>query len=233
MLVPLFDLDWTLIQGGNKAHADSFAHAFRTVYGVEARAEEIETEGMTDRQIVAKILEFHNILLPQAHLQREMDQDMARYFLEHEEEGHYITLPGARESLEYFRKRKIPVGLLTGNIEWIAWRKCEKAGIRDLIDFGAFGNEAFKRSALVPIAGSRVPRFDPEQDELVIVGDSIRDIECANEASLRSVGVATGKHDAAELHCAGAHVTILTLEDLPKAFSFLEKIVWVPLEISL
>lgn len=215
MLVPLFDLDWTLLQGGNKAHADAFARAFSFVYGVNALPSEIVTEGMTDTEIITAVLERHYVPLAtiQMHI-REATQAMVDYFIQHENEGTYVVLPGVIETLKELHKRNILIGLLTGNVEGIAWRKCEKGGIRDLIDFGAFGSETLQRPDLVPIAMRRAQAINPKAETFIIVGDSPRDIACAQAAGIKSIGVASGSYSIAELRHAGANETISSMKEL-------------------
>ncbi len=215
MLVLLFDLDWTLLQGGNKAHADAFVWAFSFVYGVEASPSEIMTEGMTDTEIIAAVLERHVVPLPTVHARmQEATQEMTDYFIRHENDGIYVPLPGVTDTLKELRKQNILVGILTGNVEGIAWRKCEKAGIRDLIDFGAFGSESLHRPDLVPLAKQRAQAISSEAKTFIIVGDSPRDILCAQAANIQSVGVATGSYSAAELEEAGASETIPSIAAL-------------------
>ncbi|MCX7881074.1 MAG: hypothetical protein N2482_00990 [Patescibacteria group bacterium] len=35
MKIPLFDLDWTLIKGGNKEHLDSFTYSIEKVFNLK------------------------------------------------------------------------------------------------------------------------------------------------------------------------------------------------------
>jgi phosphoglycolate phosphatase-like HAD superfamily hydrolase len=221
-MIPLFDLDWTLLQGGNKAHVDSFAWALRTIYGVDASLNEVDTEGMTDAEILTSILELHGVTT-EAVRSRITDaaKTMTEYFLKHEDEGIYTPLPGAMETLIWLQQRHVPTGLLTGNVEGVAWRKCEKAGMKHLLSFGAFGNEAFRRPDLVPIAKHRAMKLGYGASDFIIIGDSPRDIACAKEAGIRSIGVASGTHSIARLQAAGADVAIGTLLDIAQAFSSL------------
>lgn len=210
-MIPLFDLDSTLLKGGNRAHRNSFAHAFRTVYGIEARVNEIVTAGMIDNGIIVEILGQHGVAVHDIHAHlTEAAQAMLAYFLEHEDEGEYLPLAGVEEFLIDLRARDIPIGLLTGNVGGIGWRKCEKAGIRHFLDFGAFGNEALRRSDLVPIAKERARGLCPAAENFVIVGDTPRDIACAKEARIHSIGVATGRYSKEELIAAGADAAIAT-----------------------
>ena len=95
-MITLIDLDWTLLRGGNKAHADSFAWALRTVYGVEASLKEVDTEGLTDSEILMSILTRHGMAPERTRaLIQDATNAMAEYFMKHEDEGIYIPLTGS------------------------------------------------------------------------------------------------------------------------------------------
>ena len=67
---------------------------------------------------------------------------------------------------------------------------------------GAFGDDAEDRNALGPIAIQRfVDRlgFEIPPEEVIIIGDTTRDIACAAACGARCVAVATGTHDRERL----------------------------------
>lgn len=220
MIVPLFDLDCTLLEGGNAAHEESFSEAFRVVYGVEASPHDVETQGKVDSQIILEALALRGIpSTDAAPLLPEAVRVMETYFRAHEDEASYTLLSGAAEAIAYFRTRGAPAGVLTGNVAGIGWRKCEKAGIRGVLDFGAFGDEALRRPDLVPLAQARAcacARIG-ELCDFAIIGDTPLDIACAKQAGVRSIGVASGRHSLAELRASGADAVISTLEDIASA----------------
>lgn len=225
MRVPLFDIDWTLLKGGNVAHAEAFAYAFRGVYGVRAGIEEVEHHGMTDQQLILEVLKLHGIIpdvaakwLPQAQ------GTMLAYFNDHHGDGDYVPLPGVVGTLRRLKERNIPCGLLTGNTEPIAWRKLELAGIRSFFTFGAFGDATARRVELIEIARQRclAAHSNIRQCELVIVGDTPRDIECAQAGKIRSVAVASGTYTKEQLTQAGPDLVLDSLEESDTLLRFLK-----------
>jgi len=223
--IPLFDLDDTLLRGGNKPHNDAFDFIFKKVYQINAPIKEIKSEGMIDSQIIIEILKLHNVSptkakekLPQAF------KEMGDYFLKHIAQGEYVLMPGVSEILTELKNRKIALGILTGNLEVIGWKKLERAGLRQFFDFGVFGNMALRRADLVPIAlkkaQAKLGRGVPLKD-LVIVGDSLRDVACAKESDIAIIAVATGKNTKDELKSAGADLVVSSLLDKDKIFDYL------------
>lgn len=211
MKIPLFDLDETLIKKSNYVHRQSFVFAIKKVFDIDipdVGQYLSQMHGMIDSQILIELLLAHGIpkdqsikMLPELFLQME------NYFNEHENEANYELIEGAYELLEDLYKRGFPIAVLTGNTEIFGWKKLEKTNLKQFVTTGSFGNMALIRSDLVPIALEKLQLECDEQiqkSNLVIIGDTPRDIKCAKEAGIYSVGVATGKYTKEELKTEGA-----------------------------
>lgn len=136
--VPLFDVDWTLLKGNNPAHLDASDFALHTVYNLPPEAS-IKTHmhaGKIDSQILMEIAQRFGVSEEesQAKVQDAMTA-VVDYFMKHFDEGYYELMPRVKELLEEIKSLGIPLGLLTGNIEEIGWKKVELAGIRDYFTF--------------------------------------------------------------------------------------------------
>lgn len=223
---PLFDVDGTLLESGNKIHAEAFDFALQTVYHLPtASIEEIHVHGMIDTQILIQTVKRHGISEEQA--KNKMDEAinaMIQYFNEHKKKGTFIVLDGVKDTLQELKKRQIPTGLLTGNVEEIGWGKMEMANIRDYFTFGAFGNLAFKRVDLIRIAQQRLQKATgvviPLQ-HFVIIGDTPLDIACAKAGGITVIAVATGVYSVDELQKASADMVVTTLHETEKILKFL------------
>ena len=226
MKIPLFDIDGTLFKAGDKTHADAFKHAFKTVYGIPAVQTDIYPEGMTYSQIIVEVLRLRG--LTSAEIRRKIKathEAMADYFKEHENETFPEILPGVVELLEKLRKQKIPIGLLTGNVEKIAWTKIERAGLKGFFDFGAFGNRSEIRSELVEIARVNAENFlkrPVNKNELIIIGDTPKDITCARDAGIKAIVAPTGFHSFDELAKEKPDLLVRSLEEQDKVLNFLK-----------
>ncbi len=229
--IPLFDVDGTLIQRGNKTHTTSFEYAFKNVYNLPtATIDQIPHDGMIDRQIITEVVKLHGVgeSVAKAKLPDAIEA-MREYYRLHEGEGTYIALPGTSEILSQLQTFAIPLGLLTGNIEEIGWKKLQSAGLRNFFDFGAFGDMADKRVDLVAIAIEQVNSLlqitSPlPASQFVIIGDSPLDVACAKAGGLTVIGVATGKFSVQQLTDAGADLVLETLYDQEKVFNVLNLI---------
>ena len=223
-MVFLFDIDGTLLQGhgvGRRA-VERVLHAWAG-HAVDTSA--VSFSGKTDPQIFREI-----VTTPEAVGETPDDVDAAvAHLLDAYAadvtatigEARVEALPGAVEAVARAQAAAGPVGLLTGNLEPMAVLKVQRIGFAaDAFPFGAYGSDHADRNCLAPIAARRASAFlgrDVSTDQLVIVGDTPRDIACARIVGARAVGVATGGYDADAL--AEADVVLDSLDAFdPDAF---------------
>ncbi len=227
--LPLFDIDGTLLRGGNPLHHKAFHVGFRKVFGFEATIDNIEVAGMLDRQIIIAILKYHRYPLENIEgKMQEMFREMSQYFMENAKDMSSFLLPGVKETLELLKLNKIPVGLLTGNVEEIAWSKMEWTGILPYFQrFGGFG-DAFVdvRAELIPIAVERANKLTGKNygnKDVVIIGDTLRDIECARIMGAKVVSVCTGGSKKEDLSAMNPDLLLESLEEGEKMVEMLKE----------
>jgi len=228
MKIPLFDVDGTLVKGFVGVHGNAMNEVFKTVFEIDAKYDEINVQGMIDPQILVEIGKLHGVseekgkaLLPQAF------DVMREYIAKHEHEAEYQILPGVKELFKKLHESHIPIGLLTGNIEEAPRMKLGPSGLWNFIDFGAYGPEAksLKRVELVGIAQRKASDFLKHPvglHQLVVIGDTPKDIQCAKDGKILSIGVATGIYNINDLKNAGADMVISSIEEQDKILTFLE-----------
>ncbi len=224
MKITLFDNDWTLIRGRNKAHLDSFDYAVKKIFGLDVSIREVAVEGRIDSQILLIMLESQGIHPDEAKVKiPKLFQEMVKYFRSHEDDGDYTPMPGAPELLKELKKRNTLIGVLTGNVEEIGWYKLEKAGLKQYIDFGAFGSEAYRRSDLVPIALEKAQKLQQNLtlQDLVLVGDSPLDVQCAKDAGVKIIAVAAADFSTEQLSKAEADLVVNSLQNQEEILNFL------------
>jgi phosphoglycolate phosphatase len=201
----LFDLDGTLLQPRDPLHARAFREVLADVCGFRDDIDWTGTSGMVDRAILTVLFQRAGMSARDARsaLTRSCRQMGASYLRGTFDDQHEDrTMPGARALVERLRSLHVPMGLLTGNIGDIAWGRIEQCGWRSYFVSGAFGDEAMRRSTLVRRAILRCGQavsdtFDPA--DVMVVGDTPRDIRAAHLAGARGVAVATGEFTAEEL----------------------------------
>lgn len=206
MRLVLWDVDGTLLRS-SRAVAEAYERAIRDVYRLEGELASIPPSGMTDGQIVLERLALHGHAEPDVLALYDAFREAyvaglesARSRLATELE----VLPGVPEILGRLQDRGLYQSLLTGNFEAAARLKLGCVGLDRYVDFalGAFGSDHRDRTCLVPIAIDKVRRIrgvELSSEEVVVVGDTPRDIACARAGGARAVAVATGDHPSTEL----------------------------------
>ncbi len=121
--------------------------------------------------------------------------------------------PGVRRLLRELHRHKVRMGLVTGNLTRIGWKKVERAGLRPYFSLGAFGEMSKNRAGLVRLALAEARRrgWLAEGVPVSLIGDAPADVEAARANGVRAIAVATGVTPASEL---AAHKPDLLLEDL-------------------
>lgn len=225
-LIPLIDIDWTLLKGNNKTHDGAHDYAFATTFNMPtAHKHDINPNGMTDQQIIYEVLKLYDV--PTATIDEKMPaalSAMTEYFHTHENEAEYVPMPGVVELLQKLAELEIPLGLLTGNLDTVAWRKLELAGIKQFFTFGAFGNMAAKRAELVPLAIADAERFYQtkfDKSQFLIVGDAPLDVKCAKDNAIPSIAVAAGVFTYEQLLETKPELTLHSLNESTPFIQFL------------
>jgi phosphoglycolate phosphatase len=226
----LFDIDGTLVLTG-RAGARALDRALFDVLAHRHALDGIPIAGRTDRAIVTDALNAVGVGVTDelvlmvrdaycAHLGEEVDRDSPHPKL---------VLPGVAAALDRLgpieARGEVAVGLLTGNFA----RGAEiKLGYFDLwrrFQFGAFGDHHVNRRDLLPLAidaadRAGAGRFSPSQ--VVIVGDTPADVDCAHAHGAKAIAVATGTYDEEALRKTGAEVVVSDLQNWDAAWKGLD-----------
>ncbi|MHC4218353.1 MAG: HAD hydrolase-like protein, partial [Planctomycetota bacterium] len=195
MLV-LFDIDGTLLLS-HSAGSQSMLDAARELFGDEITLDGVEIAGRMDPLIWEQVARNNGLPDPGAHHDR-FRETYHRHLAQRLSGGHRVTLlPGLRELIDTLDGLDgMTVGLLTGNYPETGRLKIEAAGLDpDLFPVAAWGSDARDRSELPALAMTqylqRVGR-PVEPHEVVVIGDTPHDIDCARTQGCRCIAVATG-----------------------------------------
>jgi phosphoglycolate phosphatase len=222
----LWDIDGTMLRSG-RAVSEAYERALRSVYRLEGEIARISYGGKTDGQIALETLALHD--LAEESVLLLLDSFRETYTAEIQAVKHRMVedvrvLPGVRELLDRLDGLGANQSLLTGNFEAVARVKLTCAGLEHYFDFagGAFGSDHRDRDCLVSIAiektwRARDIRFSP--DQVVVIGDTPRDIACARAGGVRVVAVATGRFEAQELAQHRPDALLESLSDTEVALS--------------
>ena len=172
-------------------------NAVKEVFGTAGSMESVNFQGKTDLLIISESLAPEGIGI------REIESSLRdlkmKYFRNLREmlPGHGATLmPGIRELLDkLISTRGVLVGLLTGNFMESAFIKLGRFSLGGYFRFGVYGCDALQRNDMPGIARERIRNdfsIDHDFRDMVIIGDTVYDIECSKKSGARSISVGTG-----------------------------------------
>ena len=217
----LFDIDATLIKT-SRACLHAMSDGFEFLFGRPCSLAGIQYAGCLDPVIFRNVLIKNDVATTPENLEAFRDQYRSGLSRRLDVPGTGYLLEGAAALVARLSSdASLTLGLLTGNFEDTGRMKLERCGL-DMSPFvvNAFGDESPHtpplRRHLVDVALTRyAAKFgrDMEPAKVVVIGDSPHDVECAKANGCRSLGVATGLHDAECLRTEGADLAVDSLAD--------------------
>lgn len=218
MKLVLFDIDGTLISSG-RAGVRGMNRSFERLFGVSDALEGVPVAGCTDRAIVTEALTRAGLPVDEHTIIRLRDaylEDL-RAALSEPLSAPGGVLPGVPALLDDLAHEEVAVGLLTGNFAPGAAIKLGHFGLWERFAFGAFGDHHVERRSLVQVAvdaaqeaGHR--RFEPR--DIVVIGDTPLDVDCAHAYGAHAIAVATGIFSYEALAVTGPALTVRSLTEV-------------------
>ena len=223
----LFDIDGTLLHTRDGVHWNAFRRALREVFGIESLLDTIPVHGNTDIGILRAVAEQHQV--PRENFERELPRvlELMGADVERNCDGLRCELcPAVRELLEELRERGKLLGVVSGNLESIGWRKVDAAGLRDFFAFGSFSDHAEQRVGIfrqglaraqamfARASGQSTGQPPLAADHCFFVGDTPADVRAAQALGAPVIAVASGIYDFAELLASSPPVCVLSCREL-------------------
>ncbi len=213
----LFDIDGTLLltQGaGVKAMLD----AGRGLWGERFTIDGVEFSGRLDTLIWSDLTRINGVVNDDANHDRFRAAYGRQLAQRLQDNPTAKLLPGVRDLVhEIIDVDHATLGLLTGNYPETGRLKIQSAGLDpDLFKVAAWGCDGKVRRDLTPLAMNRHLQLTGRQvrgEEVVVIGDTPHDVDCAKAHGCRCIGVATGMFSVADLDAAGADLAVKSLAD--------------------
>ena len=213
-----WDIDGTLLRGGDPDHIDGLAVALSEAAGQRITLDGVTLGGNVERRICTEALRLagiggghregvdigtiidHAIALQEAAYRGSVTDRTDR------------RLPGVPEVLRALEAIGCRQGVATGGSRGVAAHKLATAGLDGWITFGAFGCEVPDRETLLTVAAQRADLG--HGDRLVVIGDTVADVSAGQHVGAMVIAVATGRTSVAVLQEAGAHHVLDDLADV-------------------
>lgn len=212
----LFDIDGTLLLTGG-AGRRSFERAFKEVTGHPEALQGLSFAGMTDRGIARAGLQALGRAPDEHTVERLFEAYLHALADELARTPKYTIMPGVRELLaELTQVSDIALGLGTGNLRRGAEAKLRHGALWEHFTFGGFGCDHELRAELLRRGaerGAQALGLPLAACRLVVIGDTVRDVDAAHAIGAECIGVETGGVTASVLRAAGAHAVYRDLTE--------------------
>ena len=215
----LFDIDGTLLLTGG-AGTRAINRLFGDRYGVDGAMDGIDPGGKTDPGIFTEIFVDRVGREPEAgELDALLDAYVPMLEAELVDAPRFRIMPWAVECVRWLEgEGRVTLGIATGNVRAAARAKLKRIDLHETFAFGGFGCDSGDRAVLVARAIERAAEHAGRSfpgDEVIVVGDTVRDIDAARACGVRVLAVATGSTSRDDLAAAAPDAVFDTLEDLP------------------
>lgn len=225
MLV-LFDIDGTILLSGG-AGVRAFLRSCDELFAMETADDRRRFSGGLDPLIFRDLCAMHGV----ADWERHHDSFRERYRVALEktlsEPGVVTPLRGARELVRAVDAHEgATLGLVTGNYPETGAFKLRTVGLDPTrFEVAAWGVDGNHRRDLPRVAMERYREkttrtIDPR--DVVVIGDTPHDVDCAKHNGCRVIAVATGMFSVDELRECGADLAVADLSDTPSLVKWIE-----------
>jgi phosphoglycolate phosphatase len=211
----LFDIDGTLLKNRDRVHFNALNVAMADVFGQETTIAGVPYHGMTDIGILRHALarvgigdrEFEGKLPAALKRVREYVDQKAG-------ELSPLVHNGIAEVLEKLDSAGKLLGIASGNLESVGWRKIDATGLRRYFRFGKFCDEHEQRTGVFAHAMDEVRSRLGASATACFVGDTPQDIAAARHVGAQIISVCTGFHKREELAALSPDFCVSCCADL-------------------
>ncbi len=211
----LFDIDGTLLNSRDGVHYNSFHKALQSTFGCELRIDSVPVHGNTDIGILRAATrlggvsdaDFGTRLLS---AQAAMCADVLRNAQHMRPE----LCPSIAKLLALLQRHGKALGIVSGNLEPIGWRKLEAAGIKQFFTFGSFSDRNELREGIYRYGMEEARRRLGATARVCFVGDTPADVHAAKALGLPIVAVATGIFPVEELRALAPDICVSCCTEL-------------------
>ncbi len=218
MSLVLFDIDGTLLRNAGLHHKNALIAGIKQATGIATTLDGVPTAGMLDRDLIRGMLRAagateRNI---RAAMTIAVTESQTAYLRDCAADLRHCLCPGVAPFLADLKSHGFVMGVVTGNLSQIGWRKLELAGIREYFSTGAFAEDGATRKRLAQVAAGRARKngLIPPRSKVSLIGDHANDIEAARANRFRAIGVATGIMPFEELKNSTPDILVRDLREL-------------------
>jgi len=218
----LFDIDGTLLRVRGISR-QSLIEALRAVFGTAGTAATHNFAGKLDSVIIKEVMRSAGF--SDSDIEKgfgDVKRIYIQNFKQQAQREHIEVMIGIYELMEKLANDpNVILGLLTGNFEESGRHKLALSELNDYFAFGAFADDADTRNALPAIAVQRAferTGIHFTGKDVVIIGDTEHDVNCAKVLNSKCVAVATGHYTVSQLQSFNPDYTFENFANVDAAF---------------
>jgi phosphoglycolate phosphatase len=211
----LFDIDGTLVVSRDLVHWNALHQAMVETYGVDTTIEGIAYHGKTDLGILRAAME--RVGISGLTFDMKLPHALSVVCREVETNQQWIrpeVCPAVPELLERLRSAGKLLGIASGNLESVGWKKVQAAGLRDFFTFACFSDQTEMRAGIFRRGVDEVKRILGENATTCFVGDTPEDVRAARQANAHIIAVCTGIFKPHELNCHAPDLCVNSFAEL-------------------
>lgn len=211
----LFDIDGTLMRSRDRVHFNALNYAMLEAYGIETTIAGVAYHGKTDPGILRAALQ--RVGLENEAIDRKLADALVIVRREVEHRAQELTpavCSGIPVVLAKLKDAGKLMGVASGNLETIGWRKIEVAGLRDFFTFGTFADDYELREQVFQAGMEKVRSQLGTGARVCFVGDTPQDVLAAKKVGAHVIAVCTGIFKAEELTPLGPDACVGSCAEL-------------------
>lgn len=219
-----WDIDGTLMYCGSDG-TKALNATFDELYKIEDAFHKVGIGSAMDSVILEKIMDKFDIPV------EDLDRIKKNYIekLEHilKEDKTKKVLPGVRELKYYFEREGHINSILTSNMKIGAVTKLKSVNLADGFLGGGFGDAKGEKWDIALTSQKEIENITGEifsQEQIVVIGDSVYDIETARKLGYNVIAVSTGWTDKEVLEAADPDVLFDSLQDTDAVIEVINRI---------
>lgn len=202
MKLIIFDLDHTLVNF-TATHNKTTGELFKKHFSVRASLTEIDFAGRSMNDTFIELSKLKNI--PRKKVEKNMSKlimEYDKYFIKKfPKNPSKHLLPGARKILSEIYRKNIVV-LYSGDSKNIIKKVLNETNLKKYFKFYLSGTEVKVRSEMIGLAIKKAEILTGRKfrnKNIVVIGDSTRDVNAGKKFNALTISVATGFHSKKQL----------------------------------
>ena len=210
-----FDINGTLIERDQRTDLP-YCNAIDEYLGVKNGMEGVDTSARSDKDVFLEVIsKFDKTFSTQ--LWNGFMEIYEKHLSEYTDSDIWRDNVDSIEFISKLIKTKHKLSMITGELEIGAKYKLEKIGVWKYFSTGGYGEDGLRRFDIADKALEKAHEIvGKDYDKIMVIGDTVLDIQTARHLGATSVAITTGSHSREKLILEKPDYLIDTFSELEK-----------------